>query len=161
MLICKPNRMTHSSEQIIHGSIEEIFPLYCPVKEALWTEGWDPKVVYSRSGVVEPECVFITEDKGIASAWFVTVYDITQGQVEMIKHTPEVTMSKLKIRVKKISEKTTRALISYTITALSNAGDAFLKEFTKENYDISMDAWEKAMNHYLKTGKMSTGLPRF
>ena len=161
MKICEPNRITHSYEQTIEGSIEEIFPLYCPVKEALWTEGWDPNVVYSESGVVEPECVFITEENGLASAWFVAVYDIEQGCVEMIKHTPAITISKLKIIVEPISEKTTRALISYSITSLSSSGDDGLKEFTKENFDISMDAWEKAMNHYLKTGKMLTGLPKF
>lgn len=161
MKICKPNRTTHNYVQTIKGTIEEIFPLYCPVKEALWTEGWDPKVVYSKSGTVEPECIFITEDNGLEAAWFVTVYDLEQGRVEMIKHTPGLTISKLKIIVEKISDKTTRALISYGITSLSNSGDDGLKEFTKENFDISMDAWEKAMNHYLKTGKMLTGLPKF
>ena len=161
MIVCKPNRMTRSYEQTIEGNIEDIFPLYCPVKEALWTEGWDPKVVYSRSGVVEPECVFITKDDGLESAWFVTVYNIEQGCVEMIKHTPRVTMSKLNIIVEALSDKKTRALISYSITSLSRSGDAVLEKFTRESYNISMDAWEKAMNHYLKTGKMLTGLPEF
>jgi len=40
-------------------------------------------------------------------------------------------------------------------------GDKVLEEFTKEDYDIMMDSWEKAMNHYLKTGEMLTGLPNF
>jgi hypothetical protein len=47
------------------------------------------------------------------------------------------------------------------ITSLGTAGDEALKEFTRENFDISMDAWEKAMNHFLKTGEILTGLPRF
>ena len=40
-------------------------------------------------------------------------------------------------------------------------GDKALEGFTKEDYDIMMDSWEKAMNHYLKTGEMLTGLPNF
>lgn len=161
MKINTPNRITHSYVQTIEGTPGDIFSLYCPVKEALWCEGWDPVAVYSDSGVVEPDCVFTTEDNGIESAWFVTVYDVEQGRVEMIKHTPGVTISKLVITIEPISALTTRAIISYGFTSLSKSGDEILKEFTKENYNTSMAAWEKAMNHYLKTGEMLTGLPQF
>ncbi len=161
MKIDTPKRITHSYVQTIEGTPDEIFPLYCPVKEALWCEGWDPVAVYTTSGVVEPECVFTTEDNGIESAWFVTVYDNKQGRVEMIKHTPGVTISKLRITIEPICQKTTRAIISYGFTSLSKSGDEVLKEFTEENYNTSMAAWEKAMNHYLKTGEMLTGLPKF
>ncbi len=161
MKIDRPDRVTHSYVQTIEGTPEVIFPLYCPVKEAEWCEGWDPVAVYTTSGVVEPECVFTTEDNGIESAWFVTVYDNKQGLVEMIKHTPGVTISKLTISIEPICQQTTRAIISYGFTSLSKAGDEVLKEFTKENYNTSMAAWEKAMNHYLKTGEILTGLPKF
>ena len=161
MKICKLNKVTHTYEQSIEGTIEEIFPLYCPVKEIDWCEGWNPKVVYSNSGVVEPNCVFITEHDGHETAWFVTDYDIKHGQVEMIYHTPGVIFTKLEIRVQPISVKQTKAVITYSKTSLGRHGDEVLKGFTKEYYDIMMDSWEKAMNHYLKTGEMLTGLPNF
>lgn len=161
MEILKPRRVSHTYEQEIKGRPGDIFPLYCPVKETLWCEGWDPEVVYSDSGVVEPDCVFVTRDNGVRSAWLVTVYDPASGQVEMVKHTPEVTMAKLVIRIEPVSEDRTRAWITYTLTALGPEGEKVLEGFTKAAYDASMDAWEKAMNHYLATGEMLTGLPRF
>jgi hypothetical protein len=58
-------------------------------------------------------------------------------------------------------EEKTKAVLTYIKTSLRELGDRVLEEFTKENYDIMMDSWEKAMNHYLKAGKMLTGLPNF
>ena len=161
MKISKPKRVTHSYEQTIHGTIEEIFPLYCPVREVEWCEGWNPKVVYSNSGVVEPGCVFITEHDGHEATWYVTEYDIEKGRVEMIYLLPGVLITKLEITVKAISDKKTKATLTYSKTSLGAHGDHALKEFTKEYYDIMMDSWEKAMNHFLKTGEMLTGLPNF
>ncbi len=92
MKIVKPSRVTRTYVQTIAGTPGEIMPLYCPVREAEWCPGWDPIVVYSESGVVEPDCVFVTGDGEVESAWFVTRYD----------------------------------------------------------YETAMQAWEKAMNHYLQ-----------
>jgi hypothetical protein len=155
------NRVTHTYVQTIQGTPEEIFPLYCPVREVEWCEGWDPKTVYSESGVVELDCVFVTEEDGVESVWYVTVHDAKNGHVEMIQHSVGVAISKLIIKIEPISDTETRAAITLGITSLGKAGDEALKEFTRENFDISMDAWEKAMNHFLKTGEMLTGLPKF
>lgn len=161
MKILKPNRVAHTYVQTIKGRPEQIFPLYCPVQETLWCEGWDPVAVYSDSGVNEPDCVFVTEDDGVASVWYVTVLDRDKGLVEMIKHTPGKTISKLNISIRPITAETTRAEITYGFTSLGTAGDLFLKGFTQETFETAMDAWEQAMNHYLAKGEMLTGLPAF
>jgi len=156
-----PNRIAHTYEQIIEGSIEQIFPLYCPVKELLWTESWNPKTVYSNSGLVEHNAIFTSKDGKRTATWYVTDYNIEKGHIEMIKFVPNHTVSKLEVNVVAITDTTTKAFISYGITSISDAGDEMLKHFTKENYDVSMQAWEKAMNYYLKTGEMLKGLPEF
>jgi len=161
MKIAKPRRTTRSYVQSIEGTPEEIFPLYCPVKEADWCPGWDPEVVYSESGLVEPDCVFVTRDGEAESTWFVTVQDPERSFVEMIKHTPGVTFVKLRISLQPISARLTHATISYSYTSLSTAGDKILEEFTGENYKTMMAAWESAMNHYLKTGEMLTDVEKF
>jgi len=79
----------------------------------------------------------------------------------MIKHTPGVTYVKLGISLEPVNSTTTRATISYGCTALSEAGERVLDAFTAEVYAAMMQAWEKAMNHYLKTGEMLTGLADF
>ena len=65
----------------------------------------------------------------------------------MIYHTPGVLFTKLNIRIEPISNRKTKAVITYSKTSLSEQGDEVIKDFTKEYYDIMMDSWEKAMNH--------------
>ena len=60
MNITKPNRKKHSYTQHPNASPEAVFPLLCPVAESKWTPGWMPEVVFSVSGVVEQECIFMT-----------------------------------------------------------------------------------------------------
>lgn len=156
-----PNRVAHTYEQVIEGAIEQIFPLYCPVKELLWTESWNPKIVYSNSGWVEKNAIFTSKDSERTATWYVATYDIEKGLVEMIKLVPDYTVSKLEINVTTITEDNSRVFITYGITSISDAGNDMLRNFTKENFDIAMQAWEKAMNHYLKTGEMLKGLPEF
>jgi len=160
MKIEKPKRVSHSYEQIIMGSIQEIMPLYCPVREIEWCENWEYQVVYSDSGLVEKDCIFITPGEEDV-VWIVSKYDIETGQVEMFYHVPGEQVCKLEIKVTAITDQKTKAVIRYSRTSLSKKGDKVLEAFTKEYYDVMMDSWEKAMNHYLKTGALLTGLPNF
>jgi hypothetical protein len=157
----KPHRISHTYEQTINGSIKEIMPLYCPVREMDWCENWSPKAVYSNSGLVEKDCIFITSHGETDIVWIVTDYDIEKGHVEMVYLVPEVLVTKLEIQLTPITEDMTKALITYSKSSLSEMGNKVLEEFTKKEYDIMMDSWEKAMNHYLKTREMLTGLPNF
>ncbi|AZQ62462.1 hypothetical protein EI427_09485 [Flammeovirga pectinis] len=161
MKIEKPTRISHTYEQTINGSIEDILPLYCPVRELEWVEKWNPKTVYSNSGVVEEDCIFITYHDENEVVWIVTEYNTETGHVKMYYHEAGVQVTKLEIQVSPITENKTKAVLTYSKTALSKKGNNVLKEFTKEEYDIMMDSWEKAMNHYLKTGEMLKNLPNF
>ncbi|KJF42091.1 hypothetical protein [Draconibacterium sediminis] len=161
MKIEKPNRVSHAYVQTIHGKMEEILPLYCPVRELDWCENWNPKTVYSNSGLVEKDCIFITPDGETDVVWIVTDYDTEKGHVEMFYHVPQVLITKLEIQVTALSENKTEIVLTYSKTSLSEKGDKILEKFTKEEYDIMMDSWEKAMNHYLATGIMLTNLPNF
>ena len=161
MKIEKPNRVSHTYVQTIHGKMEEIMPLYCPVRELDWCENWNPKTVYSNSGLVEKDCIFITPDGETDVVWIVTDYDTEKGHVEMFYHVPQVLITKLEIQVTALTENKTEIVLTYSKTSLSEKGDKILEKFTKEEYDIMMDSWEKAMNHYLATGIMLTNLPNF
>ena len=46
----------------IKASPLKIFPLACPVEELRWIPDWDYRLIYSKSGVNETNCIF-TEDK--------------------------------------------------------------------------------------------------
>ena len=114
-------------------------------------------MVVSQSGVCEQECIFITPpefpSEPESSIWIVSKYDPGNWALEMYKIAPKHTISKLEILLIVESGNSTTAHISYEITAIGSAGDKFLEEFTENWYESFMLEWEKAMNHYLETGK--------
>ncbi len=161
MRIEKPNRIIHTYKQQINGTIKEIMPLYCPVRELDWVESWDPKTVYSQSGLVEKDCIFITTHGDKEVVWIVTDYDVEAGYVAMFYHIPEIVITKLEIQLSQENPHTTKALLTYSKTSLGVEGNKILETFTQEAYDLMMQSWEKAMNHYLAKGEILRGLPDF
>jgi hypothetical protein len=153
-----PNRRKHRYGLHINSPPTSVFPLLCPVVEIEWAPGWMPKQVFSKSGVCEQECIFVTPPEppleSHDSIWIVTRYDPTNWVVEMYKVTPEHTISKLEISLSAGSGDSTTAHVSYEITAIGPAGTEFLEHFTADSYEEFMLDWQGAMNHYLDTGNM-------
>ena len=152
MEIRKPVRATRTYTQKLVASPERVFPLLCPVREADWLEGWDPLMVFTNSGVAEPECVFTTKAAPHPAIWFVMRHEPERGFVEMLKVSPEVTACRLSIQLAATSEGC-EAAIRYSHTSLGPQGDVFVANFTDEFYEEFMREWETRMNHYLRTGQ--------
>lgn len=151
MKIEKPVRATRTFTQKLAASPERVFPLLCPVREADWLEGWDPLMVWTNSGLAEPDCVFMTRAAPQPAIWFVTRHEPERGFVEMLKISPEVTVCRLSITLLAAGDGC-EATITYSHTSLGPQGDAFVADFTDEYYQGFMIEWETRMNHYLETG---------
>lgn len=159
MKIAPPNRASHSYVQRLLAPPGEVFPLLCPVREADWLEGWDPLEVWSRSGVAESDCVFVTKAPAGAThdaIWYVTRHEPGKGFVEMLKITPGVTACRLTIQLRAAAPGS-EAEITYTHTSLGPEGDRFVAGFTAEHYDEFMREWETRLNHFLATGTCLRG----
>ena len=110
-------------------------------------------IIVSFSGVAERDCVFITPDERGKIIWYVTRHEPERWFVEMLKILPGVTACRLEIQ---LSENGSGCFadVTYSHTSMSAAGDEFVASFTSEHYQKSMQAWEKALNHFLKTGRL-------
>ena len=151
MRVTKPNRATHTYRQRLLAPPARVFPLLCPVRETEWADGWLPDLVISSSGVAERDCVFITPDKPNKAIWYITRHEPEKLFVEMVKVLPGVTACRLSIQLSETGAGCI-AEITYTHTSLGAKGDEFVANFTSEYYQKFMQAWEKALNHFLKTG---------
>jgi hypothetical protein len=156
MKISKPNRVSRSFTQHLVAAPSAVFPLLCPVREGDWIEGWDPLMVISRSGVAEPDCVFLTAAAPEPAIWYVTRHDAARGMIEMLKISPRVTTCKLTIQLHP-SAAGTDALICYTHTSLGPEGDVFVAAFSEDHYRQFMQDWEGRLNHYLRHGTALRG----
>lgn len=158
MRIVPPNRVTRSYVQRLDGPASDVFPLLCPVREAEWIVGWDPRLVVTASGVAERDCVFVTEASPHEAVWYVTRHEPAAGCVEMIKVTPGVTACRLNIQVRDVAGGC-EAEVTYLHTSLGAAGDAFVAAFTEDHYRAFMQDWEARVNHFLRHG-VALGAPR-
>jgi len=151
MRITKPNRATHTYRQSLHAAPAKVFPLLCPVRETEWANGWLPELIISSSGVAERDGIFITPDKLGTAIWYITRYEPERWFVEMLKILPGVTACRLSIQLSEHGHECF-ADITYSHTSIGSAGDEFVAKFTAGYYQSFMQAWEKELNHFLKTG---------
>jgi hypothetical protein len=157
MEIRPPVRVSHTYTQTLNGSPAEVLPLLCPVREADWVPDWAPRLVISSTGLAEPDCVFITPDPaapaGAEAIWTVLHQDPTAGTVEMLKVTPGFLVVRLAIALRPRPEAGCHAVVTYCYTALSPAGEAYVRERTAASYAEFMRGWESALNAYLRTAR--------
>jgi hypothetical protein len=125
----------------------------CPVREKEWVDGWDPLVVYSRCGLAEPDCVFLTGNEEPDSVWVITNRDSENFELEIIKVTPWATIAKISIWLWQNEQSGTDAKVTYTYTALSEEGKDFVNNYTEGYYAEFMCYWETKLNDYLLSKK--------
>ena len=155
MHVSKPNRATHTYRQRLRAAPAKVFPLLCPVRETEWAVDWLPELVISSSGVAERDCVFITPEKLGKAIWYVTRHEPARWFVEMLKIVPGVTACRLEIQLSENGDECF-ADVTYSHTSIGSAGDEFVAKFTADYYQGFMQAWEKELNHFLKTGSRLT-----
>lgn len=148
-------RITRTYVQKIDARPGEVFPLLCPVRESEWLEGWQCRVVYSRSGLAEKNCVFKTAREGEAeTVWTITEHDRDKLKVEFLMVTPGSRVGRLEIEIVGAAGDRSAVHISYTFTALSQEGNLFIDAYTEELFNQRMRWWERSMNHFLATGRL-------
>lgn len=134
---------------------ERVFPLFTPLGESLWSPGWAPEMLSPASGEPEVGSVFITEhDQQPTGIWVMTHYAPEQGMIGYARVIPSVTAGIIRVECEQEQPTTTRATVTYLLTALSEAGNTVLAEFTEAYYQRWMASWEHAINYYLAHGRL-------
>ena len=161
MDVQRPVRATHTFTQQLDGAPDEVLPLLCPVREVEWVPGWLPRLVLSGSGVAERDCVFITPDAAAGAdaeaVWTILSHDPPAGTVEMLKVTPGFLVVRVAIALRARGGGSD-AEVSYQYTALSAAGEAYVRERSAEAYEEFMRAWEEALNRHLRLRRAEAGV---
>src|SRR5262245_16214805 len=59
----KPERVSKSATFGCNGKIENVFPLFGPIREMDWADGWNPEILYSTNNhaLVEEHMIFQTK----------------------------------------------------------------------------------------------------
>jgi hypothetical protein len=141
--------------QANYGSLNEVFPLLCPVREKDWIDGWEYEMIYSESGFAEKDCVFSTPYRdNIKTIWQITQYDPINYMIEFVRFTPNENIVKININLESDGANRTKSNISYQYTVLNQNQNSNIEEKLFKKFNSDMKYWENAINHYLETGKI-------
>ena len=151
-------RRVHEFTQLNHGTPARVFPLLCPVREAEWLPRWKYRMVYSRSGIAEPGCVFTTpNDDGPETTWLITRHDPVNFEIAFAWVRPQLLATQLEICLSSAGHDRATSRIRYTYTALSPEGERELAGMGSEWFERRLRAWETAINYYLDQGEIISG----
>jgi len=148
----RPRTVSRVATLKLAASLERVFPLFDPVREAEWAEGWEIEILHPQDAPPERGMVFRTHHAPEGeTVWIMTRFDFPSGEVEYVNVTPGLKVTRVNISCRKAGE-ATEAEVRYTVTALSERGNEYVEAFDVK-YTKWLESWEKAINHYLRTGQ--------
>jgi hypothetical protein len=130
-----------------------VFPLLCPQREYDWIESWKGKIIYSKSGFAELDCVFSTVlPGGIKEIWTVDLF-IKNEKIQFVRFT-ESRVIRYCITLIDNKNGTTTANWEQTITSISEEGNTYIGNFSDIEYETLIKSLEKMLDYYLTTGQI-------
>ena len=118
----KAQRVSKTSSITLKAALEQVFPLFGPMREMEWAEGWQPELVYGPAEPVAEHMVFKTQAHGHGEpdyTWTVSKYAPDQALIEYTVFTPERLWT-ITIQCRPVAAaQATQAEITYTYTGLS------------------------------------------
>ena len=133
-------------------TVGELFPLFCPAREADWIPGWDCDLVYTDSGYAEENCIFKTDKSNHAgeALWMFTGYKVNHD-VDFVR-VEEDMIVRARITVTDNNDGTATATWNALHTGLTEKGNEEIDKLPEEN-PPQASALVKMIDHYLKKGK--------
>jgi hypothetical protein len=133
----------------LHAGADVAFPLFDPIREALWAPRWAPHLISGES--VEPGLIFSTGDDGARTIWILDQYD---PQARFIRYvTVDANeLHEVNIRVIPLDASNCSATVQLRRTALVLSSAQKVRAFG-HHAGAQGPHWEAAINAYLDRAK--------
>ena len=132
----------------LDAPLARVFPLFTANGERAWAPGWEPRIL---SGAEERGSAFITAAHGGgAVTWIVTDYQPAQGRVSYARLVQDSNIGLVDVSCAE-ARGGTDVSVRYTLTAVSEAGEAFVAQFlADEHYTKMIAEWQAATRQALR-----------
>ena len=127
----------------------EAFPLFTPAGEKLWIREWDPRYLYPASGETQAGMVFTTGAGDELTFWSLVDHDPGAHRARYARVTPASRFGFVEVACT-AQGSGTRVEVTYTFTALTEAGNAFLEQFGDEAFRKMIDGWKLLLDDWLR-----------
>ncbi len=158
------NVLKISNRGVIKAPPEAIFPLFCPVREKYWIDGWTTDIymmIRSESGYVEKDSIFEENSlkkwlfgKPGTSAWVTTLYEPERFRQDFTMYIGDLAILHRAVRLEKMGEKRTRLYSDDTLTFLKEPPEGAKRLLFAARLKL-FSLWLGIMlKYYCETGKM-------
>ncbi|HYG02943.1 MAG TPA: hypothetical protein VD927_10900 [Chryseosolibacter sp.] len=148
--------ISRSASITLQGPINEVFPLFGPIREMVWAEGWQPEVLNGKSDM-EKHIVFKTQSQFEDESCYLWALTSLIPQ-QMVEYTVSARdrVWFITVNCNAINENQTMATVTYSYCAASEA--AVDKNLIAMNriFAQNLNDWQDAINHFLATGEKLT-----
>src|SRR5262249_8588964 len=135
------------------ASVDRVFPLFTPLGEKHWAEGWNPHMCFPESGLPEVGVVFTTEHPGESlTTWVIAQYAPENGLISYARFAQDSHAGLITVQCRQLEESLTNVIVTYTLTALTESGNVYLTHLDEAHYKGWMVSWETAIKHFLEHG---------
>lgn len=121
------------------------FALFEPEGERAWAEGWSPTYLYPADGRAERGMVFTTAHGNESTLWTMVRHEPRDGIVEYVRVTPGSRIGNVLVQCAPLGERRARVTVIYTLTGLSEAGNALIRALDEASFRAYIDSWEAAI----------------
>ncbi|MEP6565526.1 MAG: hypothetical protein ABJB10_10330 [Mesorhizobium sp.] len=146
------SHIERSHSIVLSGPIDRVFPLFTPIGETLWVDGWDPEFLHPPSGEMRQGMVFRTVHGDETTLWACADWDPVAHCVRYVRVTPGSRFGFVEVTCSQAADGGTEASIAYAFTALNAAGKSYLSVLTEDAFAQMIEAWKVRIDAWLVTG---------
>lgn len=132
-------------------TMDELFPLFCPTREADWIPGWNAELLYTESGYAEEKALFRTPVSSHTGEGLWTITDLRPNELlEFLTYQDDL-LTFCRLNVIDNGDGTITTTWNTTFTALSEKGNQKIDVMPGVGPRSAM--LSHMITHYLTTGK--------
>ena len=139
-----PAHQTRGATIRLEAPPERAFPMFTPLGERAWAEGWDPQFLHPLDGAACEGSVFVTRAGGRETLW-TTIAHHPPARAAYSRVTPGLHAVIVDVRLRSAEDGGTLADVSYAFTALTPAGNDAVREMA-DGFAGWMEEWESSIN---------------
>ena len=122
----------------------EAIRFFTPEGERAWAKGWEPRYLHPADGRATAGMVFTTGHGGEETLWMMTRHEPEFGVAEYLRVTPGSRMGTVRVQCSEAAQGT-RVTVTYSLTALTQAGNATLVALGAGAYEAFIESWRESI----------------
>lgn len=138
-----PAHLTRSGSFDLPLPLARAFPLFTAEGERGWVPGWEPSYLHPALPSNERGTVFRTHHGDEETIWIVLRHEPSRGIAEYARFTPGSRLGTVCVECEDIGASLTRVSVTYSLTALSDAGRRALGAMDPASYEGMLAEWRR------------------